>query len=230
MNIGNVRAGIEAAALRAGRDAGDICIVAVTKTVSCEIARAAVTAGLYDLGENRPQELVRKFDALAAAGVDCRFHQIGTLQRNKVKFVLGRSALIHSVNSVRLASQIDRLASERNLCAKALIQVNVSGEESKQGFSPAELDVCLPDLLKFEHISWRGLMTMAPLAADREEVRRCFAGTRDLFLRWRKKHKIDSFTELSMGMSQDYEIAVEEGATIVRIGSMLFQGLSGEGR
>lgn len=212
---------IAQACARVGRDPQEVTVVAVTKYVGVEETKSLIEAGQYDLGENRIQVAAPKLEAIPeTAGV--RWHFIGHLQTNKVKEVLGRFFMIHSLDRPSLAQEIDKRALAAGLTVPCLIQVNVSGEESKGGFSPAELADFLLVAREMLGIEVRGLMTMAPIASDGEAVRSVFRQLREL--------RDDLLTrgilpptakELSMGMSGDYEVAVEEGATIVRIGSAL---------
>ena len=218
-NLATVHANIEAACRKAGRSPADVTLVAVTKTVGNEVARALVQAGALDLGENRVQELENKAGALR--GLPVRWHMIGHLQRNKVRKVLPIAQLIHSVDSLRLAQEIGDQAGKLGLKARILIEMNVSGEASKFGIPPGELPALLNEAARLEHIVVEGLMTMPPIATDPEMSRPYFKKLRELRAAHGLKH-------LSMGMSQDYAVAVEEGATLVRVGTALFRGLAVE--
>jgi pyridoxal phosphate enzyme (YggS family) len=232
-NAQAIEARVAAACDRAGRPRASVTIVAVSKYVDAVVAGWFVRAsGILDLGENRPQELIRKARALHAdpqtAGV--RLHQIGHLQRNKVRDLLPHVALIHSVDSVRLlatlAQEVTRLAQPARL--PILLEVNTSGEASKQGFAPAELPALADTLAQYTPtLDVQGLMTMAALGADAATCRRSFAQLRQLRdeLAGRLGH---SLPHLSMGMSGDFEEAIAEGATLVRIGSSLFAGVMPE--
>lgn len=207
---------------RAGRLRRDVTLVAVTKTVSPEMAKLAAELGLLDLGESRPQELWRKRDALPC-GV--RWHLVGHLQRNKVARTLPVS-LIHSVDTLRLLTAIDEEAGRHRIRADVLLEVKLVPDPEKHGFSPDELGEALGRLAPFHHVRVRGLMTMASLSDDPEAARPTFRGLRDLAERHRSQISAPhELRELSMGMSDDFEVAVEEGATIVRLGSVLFTGL-----
>ena len=230
----DVRGRIAAACACAGRrDAVQIQIVAVTKTVGVRVVRLLPRLGLTFIGENRPQELARKAEALSDLGHQVHFEMIGHLQRNKVDLVLKHSGFIQSVDSVRLLRAIDSAAGKRGRRADVLLQVNASREPQKHGFAPEEMPNLEPEMEKLVNVRVLGLMTMAADAADPETARPTFAETRKLFERLRN----DWFTvgigvgigfmHLSMGMSGDYEVAVEEGATVVRLGSVLFAGLPG---
>jgi pyridoxal phosphate enzyme (YggS family) len=213
--VAEVRTRIKLAVERGGRGQ-NVTIVAVTKTHGPEAVVAASKVGLMDVGENKMQEAVAKMDEV---GVAVRWHLIGHLQRNKVKW-LDRFALFHALDSLRLAEAVNAFAVERGKAMDVLVQVNVAGESTKGGFSPHELDEQAKKLATLEGLNVRGVMTMAPLGADEAELRRTFAGARDA--RETLQNAGHSANELSMGMSDDYEVAVEEGATMVRLGTTLF--------
>jgi pyridoxal phosphate enzyme (YggS family) len=213
--VAEVRSRIELAVQRGGRGQ-TVTIVAVTKTHGPEAVLAAFEAGLPDVGENRVQEAVAKMDEVSAPVM---WHLIGHLQRNKVKS-LDRFTLFHALDSARLADAVSTFGVERGKPVDALVQVNIVGEETKGGFSRAELDEQVARLTSLEGLNIRGVMTMARLGADESELRRTFAGARDALDGVRGAG--NPATELSMGMSGDYEIAVEEGATMVRLGTTLF--------
>ena len=207
------------AAARAGRDPADITLVAVSKTVPVERLVAADAAGLTTLGENRVQEAEAKADAVAGA----TWHLIGPLQSNKVRRALEVFEAIESVDSVELARRIDRLASEVRLGERVpvLLQVNVDDDTAKAGLSSAAVEEQLGEILALEHLDVRGLMTIGRLVDRPEDARPTFAGLRDFAGRLRARHP-SLGPDLSMGMSDDFEIAVEEGATVVRVGRALF--------
>ncbi len=207
-----VRAEIERACERAGRDPASVTLVAVTKTHPLEIVREAVEAGLTDLGENRAQEFVPKAEAAAGAGLAPRWHFIGHLQRNKVRQVAPHIDVLHSVDSERLVAEIERRAARPLPC---YIEVNVAGEASKQGVAPEELPALLASAAAASNVEVAGLMTIAPLVDEPEEVRPVFRRLRELA----HAHGLDG---LSMGMTDDYAVAIEEGATIVRVGRAIF--------
>ena len=213
---------IGAAAARAGRDAAGVSAIAVSKTVGVEGVGEAYAAGARDFGENRPQELVRKLEAAAAspemAGV--RFDMIGNLQKNKINQVIGRVALIHSISSAHLAEAVSTRCEARGIVADVLLEANVSGEASKSGFSPDELRAAAEDVVALPGIRVLGLMTMAP-AGDADAARRTFSGLRELASELRARTGLP-LPELSCGMSDDFEIAVEEGSTLVRLGRCVF--------
>jgi pyridoxal phosphate enzyme (YggS family) len=192
-------------------------IVAVTKTHGPEAVRAAFAAGLRDIGENRVQEALPKQDALRDVSVE--WHLVGTLQRNKAKYAAGRFVLIHSVDRADLAAELDRRAVPGTR-QPIVVQVNCSAEPQKGGVAPASLPVLLDQLRTLERIEVRGLMTMSALTEDRAEQRRAFRLLREL--RDTSERSGHRLPELSMGMSGDYPIAVEEGATMIRLGTILF--------
>lgn len=203
-----------------GRSPDAVTIVAVTKTVGVDEIRHALTLGIRDFGENRVQELIGKH----ALFPEARWHFIGTLQANKVKDVVGRAHLIHSVDSPKLLSAIDRKAAEFGVIQPVLLQVNVSGEESKHGMPPVLVADVLLEAMHMENVEVRGLMTMAPFGRP-EDARPVFRALRELAESLCEMHANGvELGELSMGMTNDYRVAVEEGATIVRVGRALFNG------
>lgn len=215
-----VKSKIVAAATRSGRDPDQIELIAVTKTFSPEIIHDAVAAGQKLFGENRVQELMSKVPVLPP---DVRWHLIGHLQSNKVRKVLPVVEAIHSVDSLDLARNIHRIAGELGVVSKIYLEVNVSGEVSKYGFEPVRLEAELEELLTLDRLKVAGLMTVPPIGETGEESRCYFAALREL----RDRLEVRSgkpLPGLSMGMSGDYETAVEEGATIVRVGSAIFGG------
>jgi PLP dependent protein len=207
---------INEAARRSNRDPGDIKLIAVTKTVDIETVRQAINLGINDFGENRVQEAAAKVAGLP----EVRWHFIGHLQTNKVKNVVPAYSLIHSLDRLSLAEALQGCAEKLDREVEVLIQVNVSGESSKYGMQPGELPGFLSKISAFNRLKVRGLMTMAPFVDDPEETRPFFQKLRLL----RDEYTGTGFElkELSMGMTNDYTVAVEEGATMVRIGSALF--------
>lgn len=198
-------------------------MVAVTKYADLDWVRELVKIGQRWLGESRPQQLIERAGQF---GPEIEWHLIGTLQRNKVRAVLPHAALIHSVDSIRLLERIDVVATELQLKPRVLLQVNVSGEASKQGFAADDLLVQWRSITAHQHVEIAGLMTMAPLVDDPEQARRTFRGLRQLRDQLRQRTGNPTLlSELSMGMSNDFEVAIEEGATLYRIGSLLFEGL-----
>lgn len=220
---------VEAALDRAGRPRDAARLIAVSKTVGVPETIAAIEAGYRHFGENRPQELVRKLAGLAEYPElpSVRFDMIGNLQTNKINAVLGSAELIHSVSSFHLASAISSRA-ERKVAAgelaapqPVLIEVNVSGEESKSGFSPDELRGAMGELVELGGITLKGLMTMAP-RGNKDVARRTFAGLRELRDELEQAYADVSLPELSCGMSEDFEAALEEGSTLIRLGRVVF--------
>lgn len=216
---------LSAACRRVGRSRAEVTLIAVTKTVSAEVAALLPGLGIHDLGESRPQELWRKAEALPPGRV--RWHLIGHLQRNKVERTLPLVHLLHSVDSVRLLDAIEQEAAKRDTTVSVLLEVNASREANKHGFAPEEVPGLTPRLVRPGQVRVVGLMTMAALGTSAEQARPTFAALRQLRDRLRAElgdgHALE---HLSMGMSNDYEVAVEEGATLVRVGSALFEGLA----
>lgn len=220
-NLRRVEERIADAAARVGRDPADVTLVTVTKTRSLDEVRAVIEAGAMDLGENYAQELEAKAEALADAKV--RWHAIGHVQTNKVRKLVGLVHLVHSVDSLRLAEEIDRRAAAAGRQVPVLLQVNVSGEESKFGLAP---EVVLPlarEVAGMGAARLAGLMTMPPYSADPEDSRPHFVALRELRDRLVSAGvPADRLHHLSMGMTGDFEVAVEEGATLVRVGTAIF--------
>ena len=219
-NLDHVRKLVDEACERSGRDASEVTIVAVSKTKPEEAIMELYEAGHRDFGENYIQELRKKHDDLPK---DIRWHMIGHLQRNKVKYIAEYIHLIHSVDSYALAETIDKEAAKHNRIIPILIEVNVGGEESKFGVAPEETTALVEQISHLPNIRIEGLMTSAPYVEDPEEDRACFANLRDLSVDIDTK-KIDNVkvNALSMGMSNDYIVAVEEGSTMVRVGTSIF--------
>lgn len=215
-NLGRVRARIEAAARRVGRDPAEITLVGITKTFPAGVAQAAVDAGLEHLGENRVHEAAGKIPQVRG-GVT--WHMVGHLQRNKVRQAVELFDSLDSVDSLRLAREIQRRAQRP---VPVLLQVNAGGEETKFGFSPEGLGEALPRLLELDRLRIEGLMTLAPLVEDAEEVRPVFRRLARLRDGLRREVPQLGWATLSMGMSQDFEVAIEEGATMVRLGTAIF--------
>ena len=219
-NLRRVRAGIEAAARRAGRDPDSVRLVVVTKTVPLDAIREALGAGASILGENRVQEALDKQKSLAWDGPAPEWHLIGTLQKNKARHAVGAFALIHSLDGIELAREIDRQAAKRGVVQKVLIEVNVAGEATKHGVRPEDVLPLAKEAASMRSIGVSGLMCIPPFTDNPEESRPHFARLRELL-----KQINDAglpMRELSMGMTQDYEVAVEEGATLVRVGTAIF--------
>ncbi|WP_295629046.1 YggS family pyridoxal phosphate-dependent enzyme [uncultured Intestinimonas sp.] len=217
-----VRERIAQAAREAGRDPADITLEAATKVQTSETIRAAIAAGITVCGENRVQELTAHLDDYAYDGA--RVHFIGHLQTNKVRFVVGRVDLIESVDSPRLLEAVDRQAARLGLVQDILLEVNIAREESKGGCLPEDLSALAQQAQALEHVRLRGVMSIPPVAAFPGENRGFFAQTRQLFVDIRNKmgDNDSDINCLSMGMSGDYEDAVREGATLVRVGTALF--------
>ncbi len=207
---------IKQAAYRSGRNPAAVKMIAVTKYVGLAEVNKAAALGLKDFGENRVQEAASK----VGQRPDLNWHFIGHLQSNKVKEVLPHYILIHSLDRLSLATALQRCAERFGQMAETLVQVNTSGEKSKFGLSPEELPGFLDEIRTFDRIKVNGLMTMAPFVDDPEEARPCFSLLR--ILRDQNAEIGRELTELSMGMTNDYPVAIEEGATIIRIGSALF--------
>lgn len=219
-NLNDVRAKIEAAALRAGRKPSDIELIAVSKTKPASMIEEIYNYGIKDFGENKVQEISTKSGILPK---DIKWHMIGHLQRNKVKTVLPQTVLIHSVDSLRLAHTISEEAVKLNMTANILLEVNVAMEESKFGFTVDETENYLRKIAALPNILVKGLMTSAPYVNNGEENRQYFRQLRELCVDLKSKN-IDntSMDFLSMGMTNDYEVAIEEGATHIRVGTAIF--------
>ena len=220
---------------RVSRDSGEVKLVVVTKSATNEAIREVIRLGLVDLGENRAQRLKRvsaeiteflnQAQAQSALPKKVNWHMIGHLQRNKVRHVLPIASLIHSVDTLRLAEEINASAAKLNLCQKVLLQVNTSNEPQKYGVPVGAAMHLAEQIETLPSLKLVGLMTMAPLTHNKDVVRTCFIRARELFIEIKGEKVVGpQFTELSMGMSSDYEIAVEEGATILRVGSAIFSG------
>lgn len=226
-NLTEVRARIAAAARRVGRDPAEITLVAVSKTNPLARIQAAQAAGQADFGENRFEELWEKIPAAHALGMDqggtpIRWHFIGTIQSRKSDQVIGPLVLVHSVDRVKIARRISQVAEAAATVVPILLEVNVSGEESKHGFRPDSIDAAVAEMRALPGIHIQGLMTMAPFVDDAEETRPVFRGLRTLRDDLRRRFPEMAWPHLSMGMTNDFEVAVEEGATLVRIGSAIF--------
>lgn len=219
-NLSEVQNRITRAARRAGRSPDEITLIAVSKTKPVEMIREIYDAGIRDFGENKVQEISAKSAVLPS---DIRWHMIGHLQRNKVKQVIDKACLIHSVDSMRLALQISEEAQKKGITVPILLEVNIAREESKYGFTAAETAEVLPDIASLGGITVRGLMTSAPFVNDPEENREYFRLMKQLCVDL-KAQNIDNtnMDYLSMGMTNDFEVAVEEGATHVRVGTAIF--------
>ena len=219
-NLANVREKINIACKKVGRNPDEVTLVAVIKMKPLEDIETLLETGQMEYGENYVQELCDKYEKISRP---VHWHMIGHLQTNKVKYIIDKTVLIHSVDSVHLAKQIEKEAAKRNLTAQILIQVNIAEEETKFGLDTEELLQIIMEISKFPHVHIRGLMTSAPFVADPEENRCYFKKLHELFVDIGKKN-IDNVTMdiLSMGMTNDYEVAIEEGATMVRVGTGIF--------
>lgn len=220
-NLGEVKEDLARIAKDSGRDTPTL--VCVTKSGSDEELLALVRAGATDIGENRPQELARRGELLSAEGLFPALHEIGNLQRNKVKQIIERATLIHSLGSIPLAEEIERQAAMRGITAKVLIEVNSGGEDAKGGVPPEAVEDFYLALKAFPHIEVHGLMTMGPVCECEEDIRPYFALTKRIFDDIKTRHGFVGDGILSMGMSDSYRVAVEEGSTLVRIGRRLFK-------
>ena len=219
-NLLNVEAKIQEACRRAGRERSGVTLIAVSKTKPVETLKEAYDLGVRVFGENKVQELTDKYETLPR---DIHWHMIGHLQRNKVKYIIDKAELIHSVDSLRLAEAIEKEAEKRDITANILIEVNVAREESKFGIMPEELDEIVEKIAGFSHLRVQGLMTIAPYVENPEENRAVFAHLRKLSVDIASKN-VDNMNMsiLSMGMTNDYQVAIEEGATMVRVGTGIF--------
>ena len=219
-NLKDVEERIQAACDRSGRKREDVLLVAVSKTKPVEMIEEVMTAGIGDFGENKPQELRDKYEVLPQ---NLRFHMIGHLQTNKIKYVIDRVVLIHSIDSIHLAEAVNAEAKKHNRIMPVLVEVNVAQEESKSGFLVEKTENAIREIAKLSNIRVEGLMTIAPFVENAEENRQYFVKLRKLSVDIAAKN-IDNVTmhHLSMGMTGDYEVAIEEGATMVRVGTGIF--------
>jgi pyridoxal phosphate enzyme (YggS family) len=225
--VASVEDRIRSACARAGRPRKSVTLVAVTKYVGPTLATLITELGVFDLGESRPQELWKKHKCLPPA---VRWHLVGHLQRNKIERTLPLVTLIHSVDSHRLLEALDQEAEQQGRTLDVLLEVNASREANKSGFIPEVVPGLARELVKLRRLRVRGLMTMAAMTADPEDSRAAFAEVRQLRDRLQRDlgdtHRLD---QLSMGMTNDFDVAIEEGATLIRIGSALFEGVPDEG-
>ncbi len=219
-NITEIRQRIVAACTRAGREPENVTLIAVSKTKPISMIEEAYETGSRDFGENKAQDMRDKHDAMEP---DIRWHFIGHLQTNKIKYVVGRAHMIHSVDSLHLAQAIEAECVKKNVDMPVLIEVNVAGEESKFGVTPEETEHLIRKISILPHLKVTGLMTIAPFVQNPEENRQYFRKLHDLYIDIQSK-SIDnvSMSVLSMGMTGDFEIAIEEGATHVRVGTGIF--------
>ena len=219
-NLKAVEERICAACARAGRDRNDVTLIAVSKTKPVPMLQTVYEEGIREFGENRPQEIKDKYPQLPE---DIHWHMIGHLQRNKIKYIIDKVCLIHSVDSVSLAEAISHEAARRDLVMPVLVEVNVAGEDTKFGITPEETEQFIRTIAALPNIRVEGLMTIAPYTDEAEENRVHFAALRKLLIDIKDKN-IDNVNmcNLSMGMTGDYEVAIEEGATMIRVGTGIF--------
>ncbi|WP_455949929.1 YggS family pyridoxal phosphate-dependent enzyme [Eubacterium sp.] len=219
-NIEHVRENIEKSCKKAGRSVDEVTLIAVSKTKPYTDIEEALKSGTLDYGENKVQEMCEKYEILPK---NIRWHMIGHLQRNKVKYLVGKTELIHSVDSIRLAEQIEKEYAKKDETANILIEVNMAQEESKFGITSQETEELIRKISTFEHIRIKGLMTIAPYTDNPETNRVYFRQMKKLSVDIRDKN-IDnvSMDVLSMGMTGDYQVAIEEGSTMVRVGTGIF--------
>lgn len=219
-NLNDVEKRIQAACDRSGRKREEVLLVAVSKTKPVEMIEEIMAAGIVEFGENKPQELRDKYEVLPK---NLHFHMIGHLQTNKIKYVIDRAVLIHSIDSIRLAEAVNAEAKKHDCIMPVLVEVNVAQEESKSGFLVEETEKAIREIAKLSNIRVEGLMTIAPFVENAEENRQYFVKLRKLSVDIAAKN-IDNVTmhHLSMGMTGDYEVAIEEGATMVRVGTGIF--------
>jgi len=229
-NLARLKERIAAAATRAGREPEEITLVAITKTFPPETIEEAFAAGLRQFGENRVQEAEPKINWLRERDVLLKWHMVGHLQRNKAKKAIGLFDIIHSVDSVRLAHEISRRCERAKITMPVLLEMNVSGEASKYGFPVEESKGeeeeqflhAVEEMTTLPNLDLQGLMTMAPFGAPEGVLRSCFSRLRSLLSKVKEKFPENAWRHLSMGMTDDFEIAIEEGATIIRVGRAIF--------
>ena len=219
-NLKDVEERIQAACDRSGRKREDVLLVAVSKTKPVEMIEEVMTAGIVDFGENKPQELRDKYEVLPK---NLRFHMIGHLQTNKIKYVIDRVVLIHSIDSIHLAEAVNAEAKKHNRIMPVLVEVNVAQEESKSGFTVAESWEIAAAMSNYPHVRLRGLMAIPPVSEKKGDNLRYFAEMRNLFVDiGAKKYDNVSMDCLSMGMSDDFEDAISAGSTMIRVGTAIF--------
>ncbi len=218
--IAEVQEKIAAACKRSGRNPEEVTLIAVSKTMPVEALKEAMSCGMKHFGENRPQELR---DKQAEITEPLFWHMIGALQTNKLKYVVGKTVLIHSVDSLHLAEAIEAESSKKGVVSEILLEINIAGESSKHGVAPEEAEALARKLARLSHLKLRGLMTVAPYTEEKEESRPYFKKMKQLMIDINSKN-IDNVTmdTLSMGMTGDYEVAIEEGSTLVRVGTGIF--------
>ena len=221
-NVEAVQRGICEAAEKAGRDPAEVTLLAATKYASAEQMNALIALGVQDVGENRVQALLEKWDALDKENL--RVHFIGSLQKNKVKYIADKVCMIHSLDSVELAREIDKQCKKHGKIMDVLVEINCAREENKGGVAPEDAEALCMALAEFEHVRLRGFMTMAPKSPEKAQYYKYFSETFALCLDiWTKKlHNIDIPMIMSMGMSDSYDVGIACGSTLVRVGSGLF--------
>ena len=219
-NLKEVESKIQEACKKANRSREEVTLIAVSKTKPVSMLQEVYNLGIRNFGENKVQELIEKHPQLPS---DIQWHMIGHLQRNKVKQVIDKATLIHSVDSLRLAEAIEMEAAKKNIVADILIEVNIAEEDSKYGFKEGEVLLAVEQIAKFPHVRIKGLMTIAPFVENPEENRIVFARLRKLSVDIESKN-IDNVSVgiLSMGMTNDYQVAIEDGATMIRVGTGIF--------
>ena len=223
-NLAEINEKIAVAAAKSGRKREDITLVAVSKTVGAAEVNEAYASGQRVFAENRVQCLLEKLDTTAQYNMnDIDWHLIGSLQTNKVKYIIDKVSLIHSVDSIHLAEEINKCAAKKGLKMNCLLQVNVSGEESKHGVELEDVDRIVEEFTKFDNLTLKGLMTMAPLEADEYELRSIFSKLHKKYIDIgsQKRHNVD-MSYLSMGMTHDFTYAIEEGSNMIRVGTGIF--------
>ena len=218
-NLKEIEEKITKAAEISGRKREDVLLLAVSKTVDVPRIKEAVNLGLVDLGENKPQEINWKYDEIE----NVRWHQIGHLQTNKVKYIIDKVCLIHSLDSVKLCEEIQKRAEAKGITMDVLVEINIAGEKAKHGVPPEKAEELVLEASKFKNIRVKGLMTVAPFVENPEENRKYFRQLKQLSVDINAKNIDNIYMDtLSMGMTNDYVVAVEEGATMVRVGTAIF--------
>ena len=219
-SVKEVEKKVEEACKRAGRERSEVTLIAVSKTKPVEMLQEVYDTGVRDFGENKVQEMMDKYEVMPK---DIHWHMIGHLQRNKVKYIVGNVTMIHSVDSLRLAEEISKESVKKDVCTEILIEVNVAGEENKFGFTPENVFPELEKMAALPNVKIRGLMTSAPFVENPEENRKYFRQLKQLSVDINAKNIDNIYMDtLSMGMTNDYVVAVEEGATMVRVGTAIF--------
>jgi len=220
-NVDDILNRVKASAIRSGRKPEDITVIAVSKTVDSDRAREAIEAGLENLGENKVQEFTNKYEQLS--NLNIKWHMIGHLQKNKVKYIIDKAELIHSVENLDLVKEIDKRAKQHQIVSNVLIEINIGEEDSKFGLNSENIYDFVKDMEQFENIKILGIMTVAPYCEEPEDIRWLFKKMKEIFDSISKMElKNISMKYLSMGMTNDFEVAIEEGSNIVRIGTAIF--------